>query len=459
MAIQSKVQKHGRPSKSGYRILAIIGAALGLAACGGGDDPATGNTDSQAPASTETAAPVDTNAGAAAGNGIIDEAVLRQRIKTLSSDAFAGRAPVTEGGFKTRAFLIDEMKAIGLMPGNGDSYEQAVPLVEVTVDPAASALTINGITLEYGPQAVYWTKRVEETIAVQDSEMVFVGYGIVAPEYDWNDYAGVDVTGKTVVMLVNDPGFATQDKAVFNGNAMTYYGRWTNKYEEAARQGAAAAIVIHQAKPAAYGWGVVEGSWSGPQLDLERPDGGAGRVAVEAWLHEDEARALFAAASLDFDRLTKSASAPGFAPVAITGQTLSANLTNTIKKSVSANVAGILPGATYPDEYVLYMGHWDHLGGGDAATSTGRDNIFNGAVDNATGTAGILSVVEAFAKNETQPDRSILVVGVTAEESGLLGSAYLAEDPIVPLSQIVAGINIDAMLPTPPSKDLIVVGY
>ncbi|MEO0319899.1 MAG: M28 family metallopeptidase [Pseudomonadota bacterium] len=172
-----------------------------------------------------------------------------------------------------------------------------------------------------------------------------------------------------------------------------------------------------------------------------------------------EARALFAAASLDFNRLTKSASAPGFVPVAITGQTLSANLSNTIKKSVSANVAGILPGATYPDEYVIYMGHWDHLGGGDAATSTSRDNIFNGAVDNATGTAGILSIVEAFAKNETQPDRSILVVGVTAEESGLLGSAYLAEDPIVPLSQIVAGINIDAMLPTPPSKDLIVVGY
>ncbi|MEO1642677.1 MAG: M28 family metallopeptidase [Pseudomonadota bacterium] len=419
---------------------AVLGLSSGLAACG------DGATSVESPPSTETAIAPTT---------VIDEVILRQRIKTLSSDEFAGRAPVTEGGAKTRAFLIEEMKAIGLVPGNGDSYEQQVPLVEVTVDPAQSSLTINGEDLTYGPQTVYWTKRVEESVSIQDTEMVFVGYGIVAPEYGWDDYAGLDVTNKTVVMLVNDPGFATQDDAVFNGNAMTYYGRWTYKYEEAARQGAAAALVIHQTKPAAYGWGVVEGSWSGPQLDLERPDGGASRVAVEGWLHEDQARALFSSASLDFDDVTSSASAPGFKPVSIPGQTLSASLTNTIKKSESANVAGILTGTTYPDEYVLYMGHWDHLGAGEG---TG-DTIFNGAVDNATGTAGILSVVEAFAKNETRPERSILVVGVTAEESGLLGSAYLAEDPIVPLSQIVAGINIDAMLPTPPSKDLIVVGY
>ncbi|MEO0850556.1 MAG: M28 family metallopeptidase, partial [Pseudomonadota bacterium] len=421
-------------------IFAVLGLSSGLAACG------DGATSVESPPSTETAIAPTT---------VIDEVILRQRIKTLSSDEFAGRAPVTEGGAKTRAFLIEEMKAIGLVPGNGDSYEQQVPLVEVTVDPAQSSLTINGEDLTYGPQTVYWTKRLEESVSIQDTEMVFVGYGIVAPEYGWDDYAGLDVTNKTVVMLVNDPGFATQDDAVFNGNAMTYYGRWTYKYEEAARQGAAAALVIHQTKPAAYGWGVVEGSWSGPQLDLERPDGGASRVAVEGWLHEDQARALFSSASLDFDGVTSSASAPGFKPVSIPGQTLSASLTNTIKKSESANVAGILTGTTYPDEYVLYMGHWDHLGAGEG---TG-DTIFNGAVDNATGTAGILSVVEAFAKNETRPERSILVVGVTAEESGLLGSAYLAEDPIVPLSQIVAGINIDAMLPTPPSKDLIVVGY
>ncbi|MEL6380537.1 MAG: M28 family metallopeptidase [Pseudomonadota bacterium] len=419
---------------------AVLGLSSGLAACG------DGATSVDSPPSTETAI---------APTAVFDEGILRQRIKTLSSDEFAGRAPVTEGGAKTRAFLIEEMKAIGLVPGNGDSYEQQVPLVEVTVDPAQSSLTINGEDLTYGPQTVYWTKRLEESVSIQDTEMVFVGYGIVAPEYGWDDYAGLDVTNKTVVMLVNDPGFATQDDAVFNGNAMTYYGRWTYKYEEAARQGAAAALVIHQTKPAAYGWGVVEGSWSGPQLDLERPDGGASRVAVEGWLHEDQARALFSSASLDFDDVTSSASAPGFKPVSIPGQTLSASLTNTIKKSESANVAGILTGTTYPDEYVLYMGHWDHLGAGEG---TG-DTIFNGAVDNATGTAGILSVVEAFAKNETRPERSILVVGVTAEESGLLGSAYLAEDPIVPLSQIVAGINIDAMLPTPPSKDLIVVGY
>ena len=385
----------------------------------------------------------------------IDEAALRRRIKTLSSDEFGGRAPVTEGGRKTREFLISEMKALGMQPGNGDSFEQAVPLVETTIDPETSSLSVNGKILGYGPEAVYWTKRVQENVSIADTEMVFVGYGVVAPEYGWNDYEGVDVTDKTVVIMINDPGFATGDDTMFNGKAMTYYGRWTYKFEEAARQGAAAAIIIHQTAPAAYGWGVVEGSWSGPQLDLESPDGGAGRVGVEGWVQETVARDLFRQAGLDFDSLTAAASTPQFEPVAMTGLTLSATLNNRINRSSSANVAGMLPGKTAPDEYVLYMGHWDHLG---MATGEG-DLISNGAVDNATGTAGIISIAEAFSGNGQQPDRSILVVAVTAEESGLLGSAYLAADPIVPLGQIVGGINIDAILPTPPSKDIIVVGY
>ena len=387
----------------------------------------------------------------------VSEENLRARIATLASDEFEGRAPATPGGMKTREWLINEMKSIGLEPGNGDSYEQEVPLVELTVQPDASDLSINGEPLDYGPEAVYWTKRVEEDVAFEDSDLVFVGYGVVAPEYGWNDYEGVDVTGKTVVILVNDPGYVTEDPELFNGRAMTYYGRWTYKYEEAARQGAAAALIIHQTAPAAYGWGVVEGSWSGPQLDLERPDGGAGRVALEGWVQETVARDLFATAGLDFDAVTASAHEAGFEAMPMEGLKASATLKNTIRRSNSANVVGVLPGTEHPDEYVLYMGHWDHLGVGPADEN--GDTISNGAVDNATGTAAILSIAEAFANSTPKPKRSIMVVAVTAEESGLLGSAYLGEAPIVPFAQIVGGINIDGVLPLPPAKDIMVVGY
>ncbi|WP_375202570.1 M28 family metallopeptidase [Hyphococcus sp.] len=387
----------------------------------------------------------------------VSEENLRARIATLASDEFEGRAPATPGGMKTREWLINEMKSIGLEPGNGDSYEQEVPLVELTVQPDASDLSINGEPLDYGPDAVYWTKRVEEDVAFEDSDLVFVGYGVVAPEYGWNDYEGVDVTGKTAVILVNDPGYVTEDPELFNGRAMTYYGRWTYKYEEAARQGAAAALIIHQTAPAAYGWGVVEGSWSGPQLDLERPDGGAGRVALEGWVQETVARDLFATAGLDFDAVTASAHQAGFEAMPMEGLKASATLKNKIRRSNSANVVGVLPGTENPDEYVLYMGHWDHLGVGPADEN--GDTISNGAVDNATGTAAILSIAEAFANSTPKPKRSIMVVAVTAEESGLLGSAYLGEAPIVPFAQIVGGINIDGVLPLPPAKDIMVVGY
>jgi Zn-dependent M28 family amino/carboxypeptidase len=386
----------------------------------------------------------------------VSEENLRAGIATLASDEFEGRAPATLGGAKTRAWLISEMQRIGLEPGNGSSYEQAVPLVELTVQKDASNLSINGELLELGSETVYWTKRVVEDVSFADSDLVFVGYGVVAPEYGWNDYDGVDVTGKTVVILVNDPGFATEDPELFNGRSMTYYGRWTYKYEEAARQGAAAALVVHQTEPAAYGWGVVEGSWTGAQLDLERPDGGAGRVALEGWIQEAVARDLFAKAGMDFDAATASAKERGFKPASMEGLKASAALKNTIRRSESANVAGVIPGTDHPDEYVLYMAHWDHLGVSDAAEG---DAISNGAVDNATGTAGILAIAEAFMASTPKPKRSIMFVAVTAEESGLLGSAYLGEAPIVPFAQIVGGINIDAMLPTPPTKDLIVIGY
>ena len=419
-------------------------AVLSIVACGQNAEAPAGDAPAAAESASVALAPVS-------------EENFRARIETLSSDAFEGRAPATSGGAKTREYLIAQMKEIGIEPGNGDSYEQPVPLVELTMDPDASNLSIDGEALTIGADTVYWTKRVEESVSFEDSDLVFVGYGAVAPEYGWNDYEGADVKGKTVVILVNDPGYATEDPALFNGRSMTYYGRWTYKFEEAARQGAAAALIVHQTAPAAYGWGVVEGSWSGAQLDLERPDGGAGRVALEGWIQESVARTLFAKAGLDFDVVTASAKERGFKPIPMDGLKASGTVKNTIRRSNSANVAGVIPGTERPDEYVLYMAHWDHNGVG-AADATG-DTIWNGAVDNATGTAGILSIAEAFMNSSPKPKRSIMFLAVTAEESGLLGSAYFGEDPLVPFAKIVGGVNIDALLPTPPAKDIIVIGY
>lgn len=427
-------------------------AALALAAsCGQSDDtappPQAETPPAAEPASVE---PSDDQVSVASAADLI------KHIKMLASDEFEGRAPGTDGGDKTREYIAAEYERIGVQPVNG-SYFQKVPMVEATLDPDQSSFEVNGEALEYKVDVVYWTKRVQEVVSIEDTDMVFVGYGVVAPEYGWNDYDGVDVTGKTVVMLVNDPGFATQDPDVFNGNAMTYYGRWTYKYEEAARQGAAGALIIHDTAPAAYGWGVVEGSWSGSQLDLERADGGADRVGVEGWLSNEAARSLLSNAGLDLDALMEGAKTSDFEPVEIPNAKASATLKTKIIKSEDANVLGVLPGAEAPDEYVLYMGHWDHLGVNP--TVEGDDKIFNGAVDNATGIAAILEIAEAFANVEEKPRRSILFAAVTAEESGLLGSAYMAEDPPVPLKDIVGGINIDALLPTPGTKDMIVVGY
>lgn len=430
-----------------------LSALIFLTACGKSGQE-TASAPAEQTAQTETVAPEAPGPGAITGEG------LARHIKILASDAFEGRAPTTPGGEKAREYIAGEYQRLGLEPIN-DSYFQNVPMVETTLDPAQSYFRVNSASgprdLGLKTEIVYWTKRVVDDVSFDDSEMVFVGYGIIAPEYGWNDYEGVDVTGKTVVMLVNDPGFATQDPDLFNGNAMTYYGRWTYKYEEAARQGAAAAIIIHDTAPAAYGWGVVEGSWTGAQLDLQRPDEGASRVAAEAWVTNQVARELMTAAGLDLDELQGAAKTHGFKSVPMTGLTASAKLVQTIRRSEDANVLGVLPGAEHPDEYVLYMGHWDHLGVNP--TEEGEDKIFNGAVDNATGVASLLEIAERFVNNDERPKRSILFAAVTAEESGLLGSAYMAEDPPLPLAQIVGGINIDALLPAPPAKDIIVVGY
>ncbi|HIK64656.1 MAG TPA: M28 family peptidase, partial [Henriciella marina] len=333
-----------------------------------------------------------------------------------------------------------------------------------------SGLTINGLSsgepmeLTLKEDAVLWTKHQDETeLSFNDSELVFVGYGVVVPEYDWNDYEGLDVEGKTVVMLVNDPGFARGTDDLFNGRAMTYYGRWTYKFEEAARQGATGAIVIHETEPASYPWEVVRNSWSGAQADLVRGDGGASRTTFESWITRDVAETLFSDAALDFEEQKAAAMAPGFEAVDMGDLTVSGNIVQTVDTMDSRNVVGVLPGTERPDEYVLFTAHWDHLGK-KSGERTGaptedfyQDDIFNGAVDNATGSAALLEIAEAMAAEEHP--RSGLFVSVTLEESGLLGSAYYADNPTVPLNQIVAGINMDGMLPVGRTKEMVVVGY
>ncbi len=391
---------------------------------------------------------------------IASAAEIGRRIKTLSSDEFQGRAPGTEGGKLAAQYIADEMKAAGLVPmGKDGTYFQPVKLTETIALPE-STMTISKdgaaiISADQSTNGVFWTKRLDPTITINNSDLVFVGYGVVAPEYGWDDYAGLDVKGKTVVMLVNDPGFGSQDEALFKGNTMTYYGRWTYKFEEAGRQGAAAALIIHETAPASYGWGVVSGSWTGAQYDLVRPDGGASRTLMEGWLHYDAAKSVMDNAGLDLEALKAQSIVKGFQPVPMDGLSLSASLTQDIKTVESNNVAGGVIGTKYPDEYVLYMAHWDHLGMDPSAEG---DQISNGAVDNATGTAAIIEIGEAFVQ-QGAPERSAIFVAVTAEESGLLGSAYYGADPLVPLDKTVGGINIDAILPVGKTRDMIVVGY
>ncbi len=384
------------------------------------------------------------------------EEMLHKHTKILASDAFEGRAPATEGEEKTVNYLQQAFAGLGLKPGNGDSYFQPVPVAEITVDPSVTFEIEGGgysASLKYGPQMMVFTQRQQEVIEIKDSEMVFVGYGINAPEKNWNDYAGLDVRGKTVVILVNDPGFTTQDPAHFNGNAMTYYGRWTYKYEEAARQGAAAALIIHETAPAAYPWEVVANSWAGPQINLQSPDKGASKLQAEGWLPLEQARALLKASGQDYDSLKQAAARPGFKPIPLK-TTLSTRLQNKIRYDRSRNVIAKLEGTRYPDEYIVYMAHWDHLG---RDPSRDGDQIFNGAIDNATGTAGLLALAQAY--QTAKPERSVVFISVTAEESGLLGSRYYGENPIYPLNKTVAAINMDALGSIGPVKDITVIGY
>ncbi|MCA1748453.1 MAG: M28 family metallopeptidase [Sphingomonadales bacterium] len=394
-----------------------------------------------------------------AANPQISVETLRGLTETLSSDEFEGRAPGTRGEELTVELLAERFAAAGLEPGNGDSWYQEVPLVELTADPDSARLSYSGggetRSLDYGEEMVIWTKRVTGSIDVENAEMVFVGYGINAPERGWNDYEGIDVTDKVVVILVNDPDYQSPtNDGTFDGRAMTYYGRWTYKYEEAARQGAAGAIIVHDTEPASYGWNVVESSWTGPQLDMDAEDNHMDRLPFEGWVTNEVARAMFEAAGKDLATLSTAARQQGFRAVPL-GLTASAHLESSIRRQASRNVVGILPGATRPDEYILYTAHWDHLG--RCTPDETGDDICNGALDNATGTAGLVALAEAHAAAEPL-DRSLVFLAVTAEESGLLGSAYYADDPVFPLAQTVGGINMDGLNIVGPSRDVVVVG-
>jgi len=430
---------------------AALMLSLFLGACGDTENPAA-EADDGAASSLPADDPVDIASDA------MTETAYRRHIEILASDEFGGRAPASPGEEMTVDYLVDHFKKIGLEPGNGDSFTQDVPLMRVTVV-NAPALAFNGpggeeLLLDYGPDQVIWTRRQVNEALLDNSELVFVGYGIVAPERDWNDYQGIDVTGKTVVMLVNDPGFATQDPGLFNGNAMTYYGRWDYKFGEASRRGAAGAIIVHDTLPAAYGWNTVENSWTGPQLDMVLDNQGAELSAVQGWIQKEHAVTLFEMAGLDLEEMYSAAQKPGFRAVPME-LTASARIENDTESVLSRNVAALLRGSEAPEEVFIYMAHWDHLG---TDPNLEGDQIYNGAMDNASGTAALMEIARAYTALPQAPRRSVLFLGLTAEEQGLLGSAYYAVNPLFPLENTVGGLNMDGMNNFGATRDITVIG-
>jgi Zn-dependent M28 family amino/carboxypeptidase len=397
----------------------------------------------------------------------IDADAVLAHTKVLASDEFEGRGPGTKGEQLTVEYLVDQFKKIGLKPGNADgTYVQKVPLVGITADGAPLVVrSASGSerSLKWRDDLVAWTKHVADGAAIDNSEMVFVGYGVVAPEYQWDDYKGVDVKGKTIVMLVNDPPVpdpanASQlDPKTFGGRAMTYYGRWTYKYEIGAEKGAAGVLIIHETEPAGYPFEVLQGGNLGEKLDLVTPDKNMGRANIEGWITVDQGREILQMAGQDFDELKKQAATRDFKPVPL-GLTASISLKNKLRTMASQNVVAKLEGRDpqLKNEYVIYTAHWDHLGVGPEADG---DRIYNGAVDNAVGTAGIVEIARAFTKLSTPPKRSVLFLAVTAEEQGLLGSQYYAVQPIYPLAKTAAVVNLDTLNVHGRTKDLTLVGY
>ena len=382
---------------------------------------------------------------------------LIKNITVLASDSFLGRKPFTAGEKRTVDYLQQQFRNVGLEPGNGNSYLQEVPMVNVACKPDETMQVKSpkgNFTLKGYDDYVIWTDRTDSVVSFNNSELVFAGYGVVAPEYNWNDYAGLDVKGKIVLIKVNDPGFDTNDTTMFKGKTMTYYGRWTYKYEEAARQGARGCLIIHNTAAASYPFTVVQNNWNSSKLHLDNRGKNIPYCDIIGWVSGDAANKLLQAAGKD-STILKSASQRGSKAIPL-GISLTTNIKVTATYDRSYNVIGKITGSKHPDEYIIYTAHWDHLGIGKP-DETG-DSIYNGALDNASGTAGLLELARAFKSMKTPPERTILILSVTAEEQGLWGSAYYAQNPVYPAAKTLANINMDGLTRFGKTKDVIVVG-
>lgn len=401
------------------------------------------------------------NANDSAGNdeglSVFNADSLAAHIAVLASDDFQGRKPFTEGETKTIDYLTKQFAAVGLEPGNGNSYVQDVPMVRIATQ-AAPTMQVKSakenFTLKGFDDYVIWTDKTDSAISLNNTELVFAGYGVVAPEYNWNDYAGLDVKGKVVLVLVNDPGFNAHDTSLFKGKTMTYYGRWTYKFEEAARQGAKGCLIVHNTEAASYPFSVVQNNWNGSRLRLDNRGKSETLCDVIGWVTADATKKLLSAAGKDTSLLA-TADKKGFK-----GESLGLQLSTTMQVKTtynkSYNVIGKITGSKHPDETIIYTAHWDHLGIGKA-DETG-DSIYNGAADNASATAGLLELARGFKAMKTAPERTIVFLSVTAEEQGLWGSAYYAQNPVYPAAKTLANINIDVLNTYGKTKDILVVG-
>jgi Zn-dependent M28 family amino/carboxypeptidase len=388
-----------------------------------------------------------------------NEDSLALHISDLSSDAFLGRKPFTEGETKTINYLKDHFSALGLEPGNGVNYFQEVPMVRITTkaDNSMQVKSAKGnFSLKGFDDYVIWTDRTASKVLLNDNEVVFAGYGVVAPEYNWNDYEGLDVKGKIVLVLVNDPGYNAGDPNLFKGKAMTYYGRWTYKFEEAARQGAKGCLIVHETQAASYGFQVVQNNWNASRLRLDDRASSNKQpyCDVIGWVSGPTAQKLLEAAGLNKD-VIETADKPGFRGRSL-GIRLSTSMQVTAEYNTSNNVVARITGSKKPNEYIIYTAHWDHLGIGKPDEK--GDSIYNGALDNASATAGLLELAKAFKRSKHPPERSIIFLAVTAEEQGLWGSAYYAQNPIYPLNKTLANINMDGLNNYGKTHDIIVVG-
>ena len=386
----------------------------------------------------------------------IDQTTILKHLEELSQDKYMGRMPCMEGEPMTIDYLTKELKALGLEPGNDGSYTQDVPLLTIDgeiSDEMKVKTQSRLLTWQKGKDFVIHTQRQQEELELNASELVFCGYGIVDEKLGWNDYAGVDMKGKTAVVLVNDPGFGGDNPDFFKGDIMTYYGRWTYKYEEADRQGAAGLLLIHETSSAGYPWFVVQSSWQGPQQGLSGIDRSQD-CGIKGWISLDKAQELFKSCGKDFTTEIKKARTKEFKPFSMNAS-VTASLKNTTEQCISKNVIAYKKGSKYPDEYIVYTAHWDHIGVGKVVEG---DSIYNGALDNASGTAAVLSIAEAFSKSPTPPERSVVFLFVTAEEQGLLGSEYYVKKPIFPLEKTVCNLNMDGLNPMGAMKDFSITG-